>query len=769
MSIITDKSGDIWIGTKTGGVSCLNNASFISITTAQGLPYNEVEAIYEDKSGTLWIGLFGGGAIKFDGNLFHHYSLNQGLSNQHVMSIIEDNNGIIWFATWGGGISLFDGKLFYHFNTENGLKDNYIRHLYKDNKGHVWIGTYNGVASYYDGENIYHYTLKKGSVGNSVMSILEDSSGNMWFGTRGTGIFRFDGKTFTNYTTDNGISDNFVTGIIEDNDNNIWFSTKNGLTYYDIHSQSIINGIYLFKVFDHNNGLKGMNFLHNSVFQDNQNKLWWGNEKALIVLDLDKFELSDKPPKIQLDRISINEDQNNFGSVKGEGVKFKGLSRFSQLPQELELSHENNHLTFYYSGNDWQAPQQLKYQFRLNGLDDDWRSTTKEIYANYWNLNHGTYQFAVRAAGISNIWSDSIEYSFVIHPPWWLTWWARLCYIIVAILVVVAIVKLRTSTLKKQKKVLEMTVQNRTEEIVQQNEEISTQRDEIKAAYHQLEESQHQLVQSEKMASLGQLTAGIAHEINNPINYVITAIESLNLNLQDLFKIIDFVENMEGGNLSKGHADLKTLKDNLSYKVLVKELSEQPKHIINGINRTAEIIKDLQSFSRLGGKNKEFSDIHDGLNSTLNILDHKVSDQITVIKEYGDIPEILCYPARLNQVFMNILHNAIDAIKSKNNSETVIDGEIIKDQITIGTKILTSEEKSYVSISIRDTGPGIDDDIKAKIFDPFFTTKKAGEGTGLGLSISSKIIDEHDGTIKLEDNSQAGACFVIMLPNRANS
>jgi len=294
---------------------------------------------------------------------------------------------------------------------------------------------------------------------------------------------------------------------------------------------------------------------------------------------------------------------------------------------------------------------------------------------------------------------------------------------------------------KKQKKVNLL--------LEQKNKEINSTLGKLKA-------TQAQLVQSEKMASLGQLTAGIAHEINNPINFITTSLQGLQLNLKDLINLQKEYDNISPDNAKEKMENISSIKKEIKYDILLSELEELPSNILDGANRASEIVKGLRAFTRLDEDEQKTVNIHKGIDSTISILEHQIDEQIKVKKEYGDLPDIPCYPGKLNQVFMNVLTNAIEAIKSKK--------ELREESITIKTYVEEKNGKEYAVIRISDTGPGIPDNIKDKIFDPFFTTKDVGEGTGLGLSISLGIIESHHGTIEVESKPGEGTTFTMMIP-----
>ena len=301
----------------------------------------------------------------------------------------------------------------------------------------------------------------------------------------------------------------------------------------------------------------------------------------------------------------------------------------------------------------------------------------------------------------------------------------------------------------EQNIVLERKVSERTGELQSANTQLND-------AFSVLKDAQIQLVEAEKMASLGQLTAGIAHEINNPINFVKSNIKPLLLDLNDLFEVIDEYGKLHHQQLEALPASLtsiKQLQTSFDMDFLRTEIYSLMKGIEDGADRTAEIVRGLRNFSRLDESLIKTVNIHEGLDSTLIILRNLLPENISIVKNFNADGEIECFPGKLNQVFMNILNNSIQAVKQKKDITK-------QEQIIITTRDL---ENDSIEISIKDTGPGMSPEVKQKVFDPFFTTKEVGEGTGLGLAIVFKIIQEHHGKIEVVTAEGQGAEFIITL------
>ena len=301
---------------------------------------------------------------------------------------------------------------------------------------------------------------------------------------------------------------------------------------------------------------------------------------------------------------------------------------------------------------------------------------------------------------------------------------------------------------KDQNIILEQQVHERTQELEDAN-------DNLNHTLSQLKNAQSQLVESEKMVSLGQLTAGIAHEINNPINFVTSNIKPLELDVSDLLSVIKKYEAVDTSkNVEEQFIEINAYKKQIDLDYINEEIKTLLTGIKDGAHRTAEIVSNLKNFARIDEANIKYANLNDGLQSTLMLVKNTFPTDFILNKDFGNIPEIECTPGKINQVFMNIITNGLQSITERQSS-------------TPGTGILTiqtSSEDGHVKVSIKDNGTGIKDSVREKIFEPFYTTKPVGQGTGLGMSIVKGIIDSHNGTIEVVSNFGDGAEFIITLP-----
>lgn len=795
------KDGSIWIATTDKGIVIANDFTLTTeyFDSATGLINDEVWCIEENSRGELWLGTTAGINIVDPKNntiteLSHellHSNPNNTIS--FIKEISKDMyliDGIIGFSILDRqkntltkymdykdfsfrpfGIAVVNEHTFVSYTREGlflyDIESNTLKKLISKtdldilkgtigsvmvyDKEVLWIPIRNGLAKVDIKANTVSYLREEqGLCDNEANVVLLSKEGELWVATlNGMAILNFEENTLTNLKQENGLLPSELYGLIE-KDNIIYGASVNGLipiekaiaktTNKGFHT---FNGGYGFKTNDYLQG--SPTFLKNGQF-------WSGvaspsSQFKLMVLDaapqpdttastvfITNMFVMDEDPGFKV-KSSIDSLNNKIASYATRyEMKWDTVNYPYGIPKGLELPYNQNSLSFSYASGDLFNRDQLTYRFILDGDDEDWNyaaATTKT--KNYYNLKPGQYTFKVSARGFNNTWSATDTLEFQINPPWWQTWWAYLLFLFIFGAVVWSFVAYRSRWLKKENRLLEERVSHRTSQL-------KSKMDELKA-------TQSQLIQSEKMASLGELTAGIAHEIQNPLNFV-NNFSEVNTEL---------IDEMED-EIKKG--------DYEEVLALSKDIKENQKKINHHGRRADAIVKGMLQHSRTTNHEKEPSNINAIADEYLRLSYHGLrakdkSFNATLNTDLDDtIGKINIVPQDIGRVILNLITNAFHACIERNKEAKGKGDTAYKPTVWVSTKRIGNT----VEVAIRDNGNGVPDRVKDKIFQPFFTTKPSGEGTGLGLSLSYDIVKTHGGELRLDTKQGEGTTFTISLP-----
>jgi ligand-binding sensor domain-containing protein/serine phosphatase RsbU (regulator of sigma subunit) len=483
LSIFEDEDGKIWLGTDKG-VSIFDGATIQNFAENRGAFGSQIWSMSKANNGDMHFGTQGAGLVIYSNGNYSRYMEENGMSNHTIWCMMRDSQGNTWMGTWNG-ITKYDGESFTHFTIQEGLPASTVYALLEDSKGNIWIGTDGGGLCKFDGENLTIYSDKEGLSNNSVLSLCEDHKGDIWIGTW-KGLNKFDGDSFTYFTEKEGMSANTVLSLTEDKDGGIWVGTNDGLNRISFKEDH-----YHIQTFDKGDGLSGSNFMPSSILIDSKNNLWAGTGKSLATLDLNTFNTNSNPPDVILQGMEINNQYIDYRQQKDSlnGIAFESIPRYLNYPENLELDYHQNHLTFYFSAKEWEAPEKIQYSYFLEGSSKSWSTPSPETKADFRNLPYGTHKFSVCAIGSKGKWSDPLVYEFTVLPPWWHTWWARTLYVLCGLVIVVLVFKWRTAKLVKRQKQLETEIDMATSEIRKQKEEVEHQKDIVEEAHQEIKDS----------------------------------------------------------------------------------------------------------------------------------------------------------------------------------------------------------------------------------------------------------------------------------------
>ena len=556
---------------------------------------------------------------------------------------------------------------------------------------------------------------------NDVYSVLEDSKGIVWFSSP-NGLGKLDPKTekIKFFTEDDGLPTNLVGAIQEDNYGNLWISSAAGLTTLvrneEGEKETFIN-------IDIKDGLQGYSFSLASWKAKNGELFFGGDNGVNYFLP---GRTNQTKPTIVFTDLKIS-DVSVYSDVSTSPLK-KDLND----TDELTLDYSQNDISFQFAPIHYSRPERNLIAYKLDGFNKDW-VYSKLHFASFTNLDPGDYTFRLKAANGDGIWSDKEKVIQIeVLPPYWRTTIAYITYGIFFVLIIFGVDRIQRRRVVERERSLA-------------KEKELEQAKEIEKAYNKLKSTQTQLIHAEKMASLGELTAGIAHEIKNPLNFV-NNFSEVSRELLDEMKI--------------------ELKENKIDDVI--ELIEDLKQNLEKINqhgkRADSIVKGMLLHSRGTSGEKTPTDINDLLDQYVNLAYHGMRAQnkefnITIEKDYDkSFEKINVVPQDISRVFLNIINNACYAAydKKKNSGDNNFSPTL---------KVSTKNLNGKVEIKIRDNGNGIPKDILDKIFQPFFTTKPTGEGTGLGLSLSYDVVTKvHNGNITFASEDGKYTEFIITLP-----
>jgi len=741
-----EPNGILWIGTgkelirndKAKGIIKRDRIDLDLSTTAD----NHVSIIKEDRHGNVWIGSKEGLTqwIKAK-EKFINYKIDAKIkrsSGTDVWSIYEDGDVNLWIGK-GNGLSLLNRNtgiitqfLIYPRDT-NQYGKNSVTSILRDKIGKLWIGTwFGGGLNQFDKEN---NTFKNYLKGKDVSCIFEDSSGILWVGCWDE-LYKFERKSDKFIPSSDSISLSGISrirSIIEDNQKYLWIASSNGIVRINPLRNST-------KIYDKNSSINGNELVWNACYKGRDGKLYFGDNTGYFSFNPNELPENNKPPEIIIEDFRLSDQVVKPGN---QGPLKESLS----LTNEIVLHYNQNVFSFDFAAIDYINPEANRHLFILENYDNNWHKASSERRAYYFNVPPGKYIFRVRAANSYGIWAER-KISIIILPPWWRTWLAYCIYGLLFITTIFGVDRFQRRRLLKAER-----ERNREREFAHAKE--------MEKAYTELKATQSQLIQSEKMASLGELTAGIAHEIQNPLNFV--------NNFSEVNKELLAEMNTE---IEKGNFD--------EVKALAKDVADNEEKINHHGKRADAIVKGMLLHSRSSSGIKEPTDVNALADEYLRLAYHGLrakdkSFNATMKTDFDkSIGFINIIPQDIGRVILNLITNAFYAVDEKKQqlakdlsgfqTLTGLNGYEPTVSVSTGRSLSSGEGRGEVKISVKDNGNGIPQKVLDKIFQPFFTTKPSGQGTGLGLSMSYEIVTKgHGGELKVDTKEGEGAEFTIIL------
>jgi signal transduction histidine kinase len=689
-------------------------------------------AIQADEHGKLYIGTHVGGLDLFDpltGKFTHIKPANAAPGNRidSLHAIFIENDRYLWLGA-EHGLARVDRSTnhfnVYRFNNENakGISGNTVYSIAKDKKNNIWFANIGGLDKFISDSNHFRRYLK----GYSVRAVLADAKGTLWAGTD-AGLFQYDESKdrfgqFNSPIFSMGIE--MILSILEDDQHNLWITTANAILKINANRDRIQKFNADYGIFS-----SQWNWLNNHKAADG--RLFIGGYKGYYMFKPEEINVRNPAPLLNFSQLIIGGKEIIPGN---NGILTDPIWKTAKI----KLAHNQNSFSVDFIAVNYNSSEAIRYLYQLEDFDNGWNNLGTDHKASFFNVPPGHYKLRVRAINSEGTITEK-TLLIIVSPPWWKTWWA---YSLYALLVLIASWQIYLF----QKRYILSKERERGRQIELEHAK------EIEEAYKTLQATQAQLIQSEKMASLGELTAGIAHEIQNPLNFVNNFSELSN-------ELID--EMME--EVAKGHFE--------EAKAIAGDVKQNLEKINHHGKRADGIVKGMLQHSRSSSGQKEPTNINVLADEYLRLAYHGLrakdkSFNATLKTDYDEsIGNINIIPQDIGRVILNLISNAFYAVaeKKRNNPQDY------EPTVTINTKLLKPPSGGWGAlISVGDNGNGIPQKVLDKIFQPFFTTKPTGQGTGLGLSLSYDIVKAQGGELKVETKEGMGSTFIIQLPGKEN-
>ncbi len=732
LSLLKDRDGLLWVGTEAG---LLRYDPTSGASTwyrhdpgdPASLKDDFVFAIMEDRAGNLWLS-----TVSAIHRLDPKTNTITRIKDQFVpMGSVEDQRGNIWSGGEGSGAFKVDptsGVITAYPHVENdptSIGSNNVQYIVKSHDGTHWIGLDNGFSRYNPDTDTYTSYFPQADSTSTVTSrdvhaFIEDRHGRLWYGSPHDqpGLNRLDPETGHFEHVPSPAST--VYSFLDDEQGNLWMATDAGLLMYDMAEDTFVSYadhpvLEAWEVGGFDMG----------AYKDAAGRLHFGAVGGIYSFDPKQLRAlaASPPPQIALTALHVGLDEVEHGE---EAL----LQQPIWEAETITLGHTENSFSITFAALHYKHPANNRHQYMLEGYDETWREAGADRRAEYVKVPPGTYVFRAKAANSNGVWSEEEATIHVrVLPPWWRTTWAYGLYGLLLLVGVFAVdrVQRRRLLAKEREKARERELE---------------QAKKIEQAYHQLRETKDRLVQQEKMASLGALTAGIAHEIKNPLN---------------------FINNFAEVNEELAQELREALANGESVDDIIADLEQNAAVIAQHGKRADGIVKSMMAHAREGKGEREAVNLNALIDEHVELAYHGKRAQVpgfnaTIERDYDEaVGQVEIMPQDFGRVILNLMGNAFDAVMER---AAQVNGQY-EPEVTISTRRVDNR----IEIRVADNGPGMSAEVKAKVFEPFFTTKPTGSGTGLGLSLSYDIITQgHGGTLTVESEVGEGAAFILTLP-----
>jgi signal transduction histidine kinase/ligand-binding sensor domain-containing protein len=742
-----EQNGTLWLGTDKGliirDIEKGETRQYLFEMNDANSNINSVSIIKEDRRGNILVGSNAGLYTWDKGKqIFEKYMIDSdiksGYDAKNIITICEDKESNLWIGRSIGFdfINPSTGDVPQYLIYPEDTKDynkNFIAAILEDKEDNIWLGAWFGGGLHLF--NRKDKTFKPYLQDVSIATLCEDMDGVLWAGTN-KGLYSYDqgSDSFLLLNTPNrkqGISD--VRSILEDNQKNLWLSTSSGIIKINPRRDDYI-------IIGKKYGVNGNLLFYNASYSDWKGMLYFGDETGYYAFYPDELTKHSRPPEIAITMFRIADKEIKPGT---ESPLRSGIAQ----TKEIRLNYKQNIFSFDYSAIDYSDPEENRLFIMLENYDNTWYLANQEKRAYFFNIPPGKYTFRVKASNVHGVWAEK-KIDIIIMPPWWVSWWAYVMYGLLFLLGVFVIDRIQRKRIIAKERFLA-----KEKELLQAKE--------IEKAYKELKATQSQLIQSEKMASLGELTAGIAHEIQNPLNFV------NNFSEVSAELVVEMKQELAAGSWQPVPSEAR---DQQSVMELLDDIKQNLEKINHHGKRADAIVKGMLQHSRTSTGQKEHTDINALADEYLRLAYHGLrakdkSFNATMKTDFDEtIGKINIIPQDIGRVILNLITNAFYAVdeKKKQLAETQNLASPLQYEPTVS--VSTKKIDNIVLISVMDNGNGIPEHIKDKIFQPFFTTKPTGQGTGLGLGLSYDIVKAHGGELKVETKEGAGAEFIICLP-----